>query len=153
MSKEDQSITPDDYVPMTDEQQLLYTQKIRRGYIDQAIQGKVLQTGERGDKALLLQTLNDMDRAALTNKRIKADEKNGAVTAQAASVVASMLERMSSGSLRQNTPTGVGPAPSLPDTVPAPTLVPGETEVGAAGMTYKSFITTQNVKHGRKQAE
>lgn len=139
----------DDYVPMTDEQQLLYTQKIRRGYIDDAIKNNVLQTGERGDKALVLQTLNDMDRQALTNKRIKADETNGAATAQAANIVASMLERMGNNAMRETAPITNTTSPSLPDSIPAPVLVPGETEVGAAPLTYKTFMTAQNAKHGR----
>lgn len=149
MAKVADTNQPDDYVPMTDEQQLLYTQKIRRGYIDEAVRGNVLQTGERGDKALVLQALNDMDRQALTNKRIKADETNGAATAQAANIVASMLERMGSSAMREPVPVVGVVSPSLPDSIPAPVLVPGETEVGAAPLTYKTFMSAQSAKHAR----
>lgn len=148
MEQQAQAAAPADFVPMTDDQALNYTQQIRRGFIDAAIQEKVLHKGEVKEKALVMSVLSDMDRTALTNKRIKVEEKSGAINGSAALVVASMLARMGSNTLREEVPVAAKAPPSLPDTIPAPELVPGETDTAAVPMNYNSFMEAQAKRFG-----
>ncbi len=133
-----------EFIPMTDDQQLVYTQRIRRSFVDNAVKNNVLLNGDRADKALLLQTLNDMDRSALSNKKIKSDTANGALNGQAAMIVASMLERMSSSAMREKAVPAITKPQELPSDFPAPDLVPGEVDIAAPTMNYKSFMAEQN---------
>lgn len=148
MSEQAAQPTPVEFIPLTDDQQLAYTQQIRRGFIDHAVKTNVLLTGEKGDKALVLQTLDSMDRSALTNKRIKAEEKSGELNANAAVAVAHLLSRMDSKSMREEQPVARKAPPLLPDSVPPPELAIGEIETAATPMNYKSFMAEQNRRMG-----
>lgn len=143
--------TAPDSSTWTDDQKLAYTDRIRRGFIDTAVKEGVFTKGERADKALVLQALNDVDRSALTNKRIKADENAGEVNARAAVLVAGVIERLGHTAMRMEHPVPGRTAPSLPTDLPSVVLVPGETETAAAPMTYKSFMAEQGKKLGKEE--
>lgn len=148
MSQEATQPAPDTYVPMTEDQQLAYTQQIRRGFIDDAVKQQTLLKGDIKDKALVLQTLNDMDRTALTAKKIKSEEETGEMNAKTALVIAGLLNRTPHSNSRVETPVA-SRVVELPNTVPAPTLAPGEIETKALPMNYKGFMQEQNKKLGK----
>ena len=89
---------------------------------------------------VLLSTLKDMDSQTLTRKRIKTDERTNDVQAQSAAVIAKILGSMPSSGDMVNAEFRV--IPTLPDHVPRPTLVDGETDLLPSTQTYSEFIET-----------
>ena len=103
---------------------------------------------DKGEQILLMQALDGMDRAALTNKRIKSDEKTQNDVAGAASMIAQMLSQM--GGMVQmpkvNDDNVVDVEPKmLTEEIPEPVLVPGETEINSPQLDYNSFVTSMGV--------
>ena len=95
---------------------------------------------------ILLNTLKDMDSQTINRKRIKVDEKTNDVQAQSAAVIAKILSGMTN--VTTNTTLDISAEyrviPSLPDSVPLPVLVAGETDIIAATLTYDEFLEKFN---------
>jgi hypothetical protein len=88
--------------------------------------------------------LNDSDRQILSAKKIKADAKVADKQAQAASIIALMLNDPAVRAIKPDAdPATVIPAPALPDDLPLPTIVPGELDIGGQPLDYKSFTGDQ----------
>jgi len=87
---------------------------------------------------VLLTTLKDMDSQTLTRKRIKTDEKLGDAQAQSAAVIAKILASMPSNSTTIDMDFRV--IPTLPDYIPKPIMVDGETDLLQSTQTYSEFI-------------
>jgi hypothetical protein len=125
-----------------EDQVLNYTQRKRQQIVTQMMgaKGEKLKDLERGDKMVLLQALDGMDRSALGKKRLKTDEKIGASQAAAAALIAKVLTApginqagMASGITRASVPV-------LPAEVPDPVLVPGEIATDAPQMDVDTFM-------------
>lgn len=128
---------------MTDEQVLAYTQHKRKFIVSKLIANNQLP-GDKDEKVMLLQALDGMDRAALGNKRIKADEKTANGMAGAAGIIAQMLTQIGTLTRDNISPLEIlerVEAPSLSNEIPEPILVPGELETNASQLDYDSFMS------------
>lgn len=125
---------------MTDEQVLAYTQHKRKFIVGKLLNNNQLPT-DKSDISMLMGALDGMDRAALGNKRIKADEKANSAIAGAAGMIAGILTRIKSQTgvdleMAQEVAPPLLPASEVPD----PVLVPGEIETNATQMNYDAFM-------------
>lgn len=89
---------------------------------------------------LVLTTLKDMDSAALTRKRIKVDEKANDNTAEAASLIARVLERVSPSKTHTAKSDVSSEPPVLGKEVADPVLVQDETATALAQGNYENFM-------------
>jgi len=125
---------------MSDDEVLKYTQGVRKELVKDLTFGG-MPTAEENRK-LLLATLKDMDSNALGNKKIKVEEKVGMSQANANALVAEVLRVVGNGDafvIEGSART----APSLPDTIGLPNLVPGETDINAKPISYENFAPAQ----------
>lgn len=126
---------------LSEDQVLAYTQHKRK-----AIVQELTKTGavpeDNSSRNMLLQALDGMDRAALTSKRIKSEEKNGGM-AGAASLVAALLTQVTGKKLTSDIIDPNRPTPLLGQDVPPPQLVPGETEINPRQLDYDTFMATR----------
>jgi hypothetical protein len=126
---------------MSEDQVLAYTQSKRRHIVEKlTIDGKV--PDEKTEVSLLISALDGMDRAALTNKRIKADEKASQGIAGAASVIAKLLTQVNSKGKSTDLEIISGAPLTLGTDIPAPDLVPGEIEITPGQMDFDSFTAS-----------
>lgn len=130
MSDQDNSYT-------LEEQDLNRTRQVRSDIITEMTkEGLKVDDNER--LKLLLTVLTDTDRSALSRMKIKSEDKNGAANASTAAVIANFLAKVDVNNARLAQPYS-GEAPSLPDSVPAPVVLPGETEVGVRNTDFDAF--------------
>jgi hypothetical protein len=126
---------------MSEDQVLAYTQGKRRVIIDKLTEaGKV--PDEKTEVSLLVSALDGMDRAALTQKRIKADEKSAQGMAGAANIIAKLLTQVNSKGKNTDLENSSSAPLTLGDEIPAPNLVPGETEITPGQMDFDSFTAS-----------
>lgn len=121
-------------------QDLNYTRKVR-GMIVKGIAGEGVPSDPK-QLGMLLNTLKDLDSAALGQMRIKSDEKGQDLQAQHQALVREFLSQ-SSGSrppVREAStdPTSTQP-PTLDDTVDTRDFVPGELQQGTVNGTFDQF--------------
>lgn len=122
---------------MTEDQVLAYTQGKRKHIVDTlTLNGKVPE--DKTEVSFLISALDGMDRAALTTKRIKSDEKSAAGITGAASIIAKLLMQTNN---RNNVIDELIEPPLIGSDVPDPILVPGETEINPGPMTFDSFTS------------
>jgi hypothetical protein len=130
-----------------EDQVLNFTQRKRQQIITQMMgtNGEKLKELERGDKMVLLQALDGMDRSALGKKRLKTDEKTAASAAAAAALIAQVLTAPGvSQAGRSDAPRAS--VPTLPTNIPDPQLVPGEIATDAPQMDVDSFMAQSCVE-------
>lgn len=127
---------------LTEDQVLAYTQGKRKFIVDTLLKDNKIP-GDRAELTLLVQSLDGMDRAALTNKRIKADEKASEATAGSAAAIAKLLTELGGRqkNFHNDDVTDLTPreAPVLGSHIPDPVLVPGETDVSSPQLDFESF--------------
>lgn len=123
----------------TDDSVLNYTQNLRKRMADRLLKAGVPPDDREGQE-VLLKVLSDMDRAALSKKKIKVEEKQAMNAEQAQQIVAEAL-RMNSVNLNRNNliPIEGRVIPTLGDDIPPPTLVDGELAINPAPIDYESF--------------
>lgn len=127
----------DNKVLSPEDQVLEYTQAKRKQLVEHMTVKGVPE--EKGDKAILLQALADMDKPALVKLRIKSEDKNAGTNAQAAMAIASLMTQMSPKKLVNFDPTVV--PPSLDDKqIPDFEYVDGQTVLGTQGGSYSEFM-------------
>lgn len=110
-----------------------------------------MMTGSNGQRSLpedpadrktIVSVLKDMDAQSLGRKRIKVEEKLNNNQEQAAGLISAILNATAGHSafrIQQRVPRA---APVLPDNIPNPILVEGETETATSGMNYEEFVIT-----------
>ena len=111
------------------------TQVIRNSLVT-----KLMRSGQVPDdidqQRMLLDVVNSMDKSTLQKAKVKAEDKsNENKEAKAKAVAQFLLEARK----RQQTLPVVESA-ELPQSVPAPELVPGETDIGTQDLTYDAFF-------------
>ena len=111
------------------------TQVIRNSLVT-----KLMRSGQVPDdinqQRMLLDVVNSMDKSTLQKAKVKAEDKsNENKEAKAKAVAQFLLEARK----RQQTLPVVESA-ELPQSVPAPELVPGETDIGTQDLTYDTFF-------------
>jgi hypothetical protein len=125
---------------MNEDQVLAYTQSKRRKIVDKLTDaGKI--PDDKTEASLLISALDGMDRAALTQKRIKSDEKSAQGMAGAASVIAKLLTQVGSNNKSNHISDDITP-PTIGKEVPDPQLVPGEAEFTPGQMDFDTFTAT-----------
>lgn len=127
----------DNKILSPEEEVLEYTQSKRKQIVEHLTSKGV--PDDRGDKAILLQALADMDKPALVKMRIKSEDKNAGTNAQAALAIASLMTQMSPKKLVNFDPTVV--PPTLDDKkIPDFEYVDGQTVIGTQGGSYSEFM-------------
>lgn len=92
------------------------------------------------EMTVILAAMSDMDRAALGNKRIGANEKQAAADALVANAINQLSQHYGSENPFAVKRGGDG-APELEHSqIPDPNPVPGETDIGISEQTYDDFI-------------
>lgn len=129
--------------PMAEDAVLEYTQKVRQGIVSSLIQNGFVP-GDNSDRNMLLSALDGLDRQALTNKRIKADQENARGMNNAAGLVAQVLAAV--GRSSREIVVVNRDAPVLGSEIPEPQLVPGELDQNPEQMNYESFIASRPAK-------
>lgn len=127
----------EDVAEMTDDDIMNFTQGTRKAFVSHLIENKF--PDDPKDQHVLLTALADMDRAALGNKRIGANEKQAA----ADKLVAQAIGQISNHFGSTNPFEAEGDQGDLPDAdmsrLPSANPVPGETDVGLSEQTYKEM--------------
>lgn len=127
---------------LTDDEVLRFTQQARKGLVDDIIAGGMPKDPK--DRSTLLQALSDMDRTALTKKRIVGDAKNAEADRVAAKAIAHIFERMGTRSPFEGNEVP-GRVIDMPETLLDDVrAVPGETDIGIANLTYDSFQASRD---------
>lgn len=147
----DQSPIPES---LSEDQVLAYTQTKRKAIVQELTKSGAVPE-DNSSRNMLLQALDGMDRAALTSKRIKAEEKGNSALAGAAGIVAAMLNQVSGKRLvSMEDPVDVEsrPAPALGMDVPPPQLVPGETEINPGQLDFDTFVASRGAAQSSDQS-
>lgn len=132
---------------MDDDRVLAYTQNVRKNIVNELTRSKAFPE-DKGEQILLMQALDGMDRAAISNKRIKSDEKAQNSVAGAAGIVAQLLSQMGGmvNMPKQLDDNVVDVMPKmLTEEIPEPQLVPGEIEINAGQLDYNTFVSSMGV--------
>lgn len=133
----EQNTTPPE---MNEDQVLAYTQGKRRNIVDKLTNaGKV--PDDKTEVSLLISALDGMDRAALTQKRIKSDEKAAQGISGAAAVIAKLLIQVGSNNSTHQISDSITP-PAIGKEIPDPLLVPGEAEINPGQLDFDTFTAT-----------
>jgi hypothetical protein len=126
---------------LTDDDILKFTQAKRRELVDVLLAGG-MPTDKDGQQ-MLLQTLGDMDRTALGNKRIGAAEKLAESDRLVADAVLKINRQFGARSPFEASETVDGevipPTPIL-EKLPKVETVPGETAIGISDLKYEEFM-------------
>ena len=138
-----ESTIPSFTLPVEDDV-LAFTHSKRKIIIDHMLKGGVPE-----DPALtkvILSALDGMDKAALTRKRIKVEEKQSNNQEQAAALIAKLLVASSDRRPSDNLSIAAFIAPVLGMDIPNPILVVGEAGGGCEQQTYETFIAKISVE-------
>lgn len=125
---------------MNDDHILRYTQRKRRAFVEKITEGGFPEDAK--DRTVMLAALADMDRAALGNKRIGANERLAAADALVAHAISELSNKFGSVNPFEGGQTLEGavqhPDPSrLPNVTP----VPGETDIGLSNETFETLVS------------
>ena len=127
---------------MTGEGTLSFTQSIRVKMVNSiTADGKNIPTDPK-DRATLLKALGDMDYQELSKQKLAQDKDMGSaaqkVTAEIANFVMSLGSGMVQRPMVSDTPVEKE-RPRLPDTIPSPKLVDGETDITSQPENFDTF--------------
>ena len=126
----------------SEDQILAFTHSTRKQVVNSLMSKGVPQDGESLN--ILLKTVDGMDRAALTRKRIKADEKVADQAAAASGLIAQVLLAVGNRRGHQEPVQTLihREPPMLGLEIPAPILVEGECEVNPVQTQYAAFMAS-----------
>ena len=122
---------------------LAFTHATRLDVLKQMFTGSNGQTKlpeDPADRKTIVSILKDMDGQALGRKRIKVEEKINSNQEQAAGLIAQVLNATAGHSAFRIQSRVPRAAPVLPDDIPNPVLVDGETETSTSSMNYEDFV-------------
>lgn len=119
-----------------EEQDLNRTRQVRSDIINEFTKDGVKVTDLESTKVLLT-VLNDSDKSSLGRMKIKSEDKNNATNSNTASIIASFLTKVSAGAGFNGTSTAS--IPELPADIPAPVILPGETDIGVRNTNFDEF--------------
>lgn len=129
----------------TDDDRLEYTQGVRKRLVNELTADGMPK--DKGDKMVLLAALDGIDRAALANKKIGSQERQGAADRQAAMIIASLANRSfatPSGSPFEAPIEAQAQRVNVDlneDELPELNLVPGETAIGLETRNIDQFMS------------
>jgi hypothetical protein len=117
---------------------MIYTHNIRKRIVSGMTENGSVPKDTREIQALA-GVLNDMDRAAISVKKIKSDEKVADVAASGgAALVAKLLTQLNPAAFRSDKFVDIVP-PELGSEISRPELKPGETDLGTSSLTFDEF--------------
>lgn len=121
---------------LTDDEILIYTQRVRQGFVND-----VTRNGfpvKPREQEVFLSALADMDRVAMGNKRIGANEKQSHADSLVAAALVSLGNQFNNGNPFKG--PGASAVEVEVDKIPLVETLPGETDIGLSDETHKSFI-------------
>ena len=114
---------------------LSQTQTIRKSMVT-----KLMQSGQvpedLNSQRMLLEVVNSMDKSTIQKAKIKSEDKSNQSKEVKAKLVAQFL--LEARKKQQALP--IVDSAELPQSVPAPELVPGETDIGTQDLNYDVFF-------------
>ncbi len=129
---------------MTDDEVIAYTQKIRTSLIATLTPDGKLPSDPK-EQQVLLAALSDMDRAAISNKRLKSDDRNADTAKFATQLIGKMFDALGNSNpfIKEVSPEHMQ-AQALPEHPPVllenVKEAPGELEVGVQTLDYNTFM-------------
>lgn len=134
---------------MSEDETLAFTQGVRKQLIQKIVKKMVSNApGEMGDvdvdksdKTLLTALLDGMDRQTLTVKRINVEEKAAQDMGATTAMIATLLTRLPNRPQTADQVIEGARVVGFDEDVPAPELVPGETEIAAPQLSFDSFMS------------
>ena len=131
--------TEEEVALVSEDKILAFTHAKRMFIVEQMLaSGKLPE--DPAEKKVLLNALDGMDKAALGRKRIKVEEKTNTSMAQAAALIAHVLNAPGVNQAYKASAPVQREAPTLPSDVPPPVLVEGETSVVQNSRNYETFM-------------
>ena len=125
-------------VPALEDQELAYTRSLRRRFIETLTNNGVsFPTDPEGVEAFT-KLLADVDKQALTLKKLKIQQEVNQQNGDAAALVAKMLTKIT-GLKMQNQPDQNIDAPELPEAVGEVTVTDGLTDKDPGSETFSEF--------------
>lgn len=127
---------------LADEAELLFTRNLRVELVKQYTRdGRIPQDPEQAE--VLLRALKDMDASTFTRMKIKSDDKNTAVMANSAALIAEALKQVNGNTgkitiLENAAVTNV--VAELPSHLKRDGFISGELDQGTVNTTYDEFI-------------
>lgn len=129
----------------SDDDHIAYTQGLRHQLIEDMTEKGASLPKDPEAQTILLRALADMDRTALSNKKIGSKERTAAADREAALIAARVIGNLGFKSPFERPIEGTATptqSPELKDgDLPEIELVPGETEVGVSTMGYDEFMS------------
>lgn len=125
---------------ISEDQIMVYTHGIRKNIVTKMMEnGNV--PGDTKDIQTLAGVLNDMDRTAISVKRIKSDEQGtNAMVFGGAALVAKLLMGLNTKNVAvDNTNIPNYKPPVLGNDLPQQPIIPGEMDVGTSTINYEEF--------------
>lgn len=122
---------------INEDQILTFTHGIRKKIVSSMMENGNVPKDTK-EISTLAGVLSDMDRAALTNKRIKADEKANSNIVGAAGMVANFLKSLKVSEV-QHQPNESTEIPQIPNSFELPAVSPNELGQGTSTTTYEDF--------------
>lgn len=115
------------------------TQSLRRKIVEDLTPNGTVPVDPK-QTVLLLQTLDSMDRQALTKKRLRVDSENADKAAAAELIAATIMSKY--GTVPPDRSPGARTTPvEIPDALSGPVaVVPGQTFIGLESEDYESFM-------------
>lgn len=129
-------------VPVDDDEVLNYTHAVRKQLVEYLIEDG--PPTDQKKQTVLLAALTDMDRAALSKKKIKVEEGLGSAQAQAAEAIAMLFSDPRVKTLV--VAPGVGAIQRLASDIPVPNTITGELGDNDENLDYTSFTTGSHAK-------
>lgn len=129
----------EDLEVISDDAVLDFTQVMRRKFINYATKNGTSMPDDPKESKVLLTALSDLDRSALTKKRLTSENEASKQTAQQIQELADAVKAsiIGNGGIA---PPVARPAPIIDESGMEPLeIVDGETSVGQSTMTYEQF--------------
>ncbi len=122
---------------MSDDELMNFTKGTRKSFLRY-----ILREGfpdDPKDQSTLLSAMNDMDRTALGNKRIGANDRMAAADVMVAKTIAMISESFTGSNPFERENQGQVPAIEM-SLLPDADIAPGETDIGVSTESYKDFV-------------
>ena len=108
-----------------------------------AIVDNLVSQGLPSDPAaitLLTDSLSNLEKVAIGRLRVKSQDKQTDAVANTKNIVANLLDALNRNKGKAHSDITEEPVAKLPDSIPEPVLVPGETSTTRENMDYSSFM-------------
>lgn len=131
---------------MTDEEVLTFVRTQQMHVVDQTWRMYNGLPSEKVHATMMMQALDGLAKNAQTNKRLKAETEGGTALQQAGHLITQLLTKVKGLQIDESQVIENASPPTLGAEVPAPVLVPGETDINAAQLDYDSFFAQVHAK-------